>query len=690
MDRVDCWVCCQEMQYHAVGSCGHNDMCMRCALRLRILLKDFKCPICKAELDRVLITDNPNRTLEEYPRLTLIEAEHGFLFENREAVDIMQKLTTFSCWLRECQNLHNKSFTQANLKKHMDYAHKLRFCEICLKSRIVFLCEQKLYTAQELDKHIQNGDTDVPGHPMCLFCKTRFFDDQELRRHLQEKHFSCGICENSRMLFYENYEKLRQHFIKAHYFCQDAVCLQNRFVVFRSCMEFHHHNVTLHVDRTGMTKAQIDQLDKVPFEPERDEAPNTEAVDFTSVLQKGGEEEKRKERHDRGPSYVVRRRIPQVQDYRNVFPRTPGEMKGLLRDALNGDEAKLQRVLRASKDYNTSHTSAAQFVETFLDTMSSEQGEALFPVLISTLKNQSKQEELQGAYTRLMQARYNVTMDGRCSNELADCKNEGSVLKALQTILEREVERRRKETERRAFFVDPQLLIQMATIVDGLEDVQMARLAYVLNFGVKEETKQRVLTMIEKASDLSFCSRLTTKFDEYFLGPINPFEVYTLFKYVDMCVCKLKGLPFKNDTPAQKNLENEGQVGQPAEKPPEEGEGNKKWAESGRKKVPVISEEQFPTMMGPGNASPGARGTWGKGEPPGLKREEITIQQEEFPSLPPSFSHSRVSSAPAEETKRAEVPAPVGETKPLPAGLKQETRTKGKGKNKRSETVYRL
>ena len=121
-------MCCQEMQYHAVGSCGHNDMCMRCALRLRILMKDYRCPICKAELERVLITDNPTRTLEEYPRLSPVEAEHGFLFENREAYDMMQQLTTFCCWLKGCEKQRSRSFTQASLRKHIESFHKLRFC----------------------------------------------------------------------------------------------------------------------------------------------------------------------------------------------------------------------------------------------------------------------------------------------------------------------------------------------------------------------------------------------------------------------------------------------------------------------------------------------------------------------------------------------------------------------------------
>jgi len=68
-------VCCRKCSITQWGVADTTT----CALRLRILMKDYRCPICKAELERVLITDNPTRTLEEYRRLSLVEVEHGFL-----------------------------------------------------------------------------------------------------------------------------------------------------------------------------------------------------------------------------------------------------------------------------------------------------------------------------------------------------------------------------------------------------------------------------------------------------------------------------------------------------------------------------------------------------------------------------------------------------------------------------------
>ena len=63
MEVPICWVCCDNLDFYAVGVCGHNDMCLKCACRLRLLNKDFRCPICKTDLQRILITKDPSARL---------------------------------------------------------------------------------------------------------------------------------------------------------------------------------------------------------------------------------------------------------------------------------------------------------------------------------------------------------------------------------------------------------------------------------------------------------------------------------------------------------------------------------------------------------------------------------------------------------------------------------------------------
>lgn len=69
----------------------------------------------------------------------------------------------------------------------------------------VFICEQKLYTRVQLNKHISTGDSEVDGseserggfagHPMCEFCRKPFYGDNELYLHMSTEHYTCHICQ---------------------------------------------------------------------------------------------------------------------------------------------------------------------------------------------------------------------------------------------------------------------------------------------------------------------------------------------------------------------------------------------------------------------------------------------------------------------------------------------------------------
>lgn len=73
----------------------------------------------------------------------------------------------------------------------------------CLEQ--VFSCEQKLYTRSQLNQHIKTGDSEVDGseverggfvgHPLCEFCKSPFYGENELYTHMTREHYSCHICQ---------------------------------------------------------------------------------------------------------------------------------------------------------------------------------------------------------------------------------------------------------------------------------------------------------------------------------------------------------------------------------------------------------------------------------------------------------------------------------------------------------------
>jgi len=39
-----------------MGKCNHKNVCVNCALRIRLLMNDHKCSICKTELDEVVVS----------------------------------------------------------------------------------------------------------------------------------------------------------------------------------------------------------------------------------------------------------------------------------------------------------------------------------------------------------------------------------------------------------------------------------------------------------------------------------------------------------------------------------------------------------------------------------------------------------------------------------------------------------
>lgn len=69
----------------------------------------------------------------------------------------------------------------------------------------MFICEQKLYSRTQLNRHISIGDSEVDGseserggfkgHPTCEFCQNPFYGDNELYIHMSTEHYTCHICQ---------------------------------------------------------------------------------------------------------------------------------------------------------------------------------------------------------------------------------------------------------------------------------------------------------------------------------------------------------------------------------------------------------------------------------------------------------------------------------------------------------------
>lgn len=153
------------------------------------------------------------------------------------------------------------------LKGHLFHRHKLHMCGLCLEGRKVFICEQKLYTRAQLNQHISTGDSEVDGseserggfmgHPMCEFCRTPFYGDNELYMHMSTEHYTCHICQRQhpgQYEYYKNYDDLEIHFRQEHFLCEDEACLAKKFVVFQSESEMKRHNAIEHGGRMSRSK----------------------------------------------------------------------------------------------------------------------------------------------------------------------------------------------------------------------------------------------------------------------------------------------------------------------------------------------------------------------------------------------------------------------------------------------------
>lgn len=144
-----------------------------------------------------------------------------------------------------------------DLHRHVRSVHHKKMCDLCTRNKKVFTHEHELFADKELEQHMKVGDdlpgaadqTGFKGHPMCGFCRSRFYDDDKLYEHCRERHERCFICdrENPRQPhYYRNYDSLEDHFRKDHYLCSDRECLEKKFVVFGSDVDLKAHQLSEH------------------------------------------------------------------------------------------------------------------------------------------------------------------------------------------------------------------------------------------------------------------------------------------------------------------------------------------------------------------------------------------------------------------------------------------------------------
>ncbi|KAL8116955.1 hypothetical protein AgCh_023217 [Apium graveolens] len=276
-----CAVCAETLEWTAYGSCGHREVCSTCVARLRFVCDNQNCCICKSNLNSIFVT----KALGEYtsvindfsvfpsePKEGKVglywyhEGTHAF-FDDIDHYKTVKAMCRLSCII--CDKMHeqgNGNKRKGNfknidhLKEHLSYRHKLVMCNLCLESR-------KLYTKEQLNQHMNTGDSEIDGteaerggfmgHPMCEFCRNPFYGENELYTHMSTEHYTCHICQRQHpghFEYYRNYDELEIHFRTDHMLCEDEGCLAKKFIVFATDSEMKRHNAMEHGGRMSRSK----------------------------------------------------------------------------------------------------------------------------------------------------------------------------------------------------------------------------------------------------------------------------------------------------------------------------------------------------------------------------------------------------------------------------------------------------
>eukprot|EP00127_Corallochytrium_limacisporum_P001916 Clim_evm71s88 gene=Clim_evmTU71s88 len=266
-----CVVCGEEMQYFCIGVCNHRVVCHNCSLRLRGLLENKSCPQCRTDCPEVAYTsqwdvikdfdtDFGNSKLKNS---YFHDSRLGIWYQNKSLRNECEANFDFVC--TKCQESNNAVIcsTLQDLKKHLNREHELFLCDLCVGHIKIFPCEYRYYSKQDLTRHRKKGDPDdasMKGHSFCKFCSRYYFDNDDLFDHLRKQHESCHLCRRNGVMnqYYKNYADLENHFDSDHFLCKERDCLEKKFVVFDSEIDFKAHQAQEHgraMDRAAKKQA---------------------------------------------------------------------------------------------------------------------------------------------------------------------------------------------------------------------------------------------------------------------------------------------------------------------------------------------------------------------------------------------------------------------------------------------------
>jgi E3 ubiquitin-protein ligase ZNF598 len=330
------------------------------------------------------------------------------------------------------------------LKKHLHGKHNLHYCNLCLKQRKVFLKDQKFYTYKQLQIHQKQGELDsevgvIKGHPLCKFCNTRFYSDDEIFAHMHLNHYDCHICKQQGFNFeyFNNYEELQKHHESDHYACVHPFCLEQRFIVFSNDLDLKTHEMKAHSKNKKMDLDFFSSPKTVQNTIQKGRKKNQNGIIDSTIIRfvNCSSKESSEYNSSLGPAYEIPDNLKQLQkEYKEEMEKKieiqkvkEEEIKKLETETKRKEDAairkkkgeeliqNMKKMLSKSNLFEEFKQTSIQFQKGLLETevyyqiivnsFGEENTKKILPDLIDTLpeKNKKVGEELRKIHTQYQQ-----------------------------------------------------------------------------------------------------------------------------------------------------------------------------------------------------------------------------------------------------------------------------------------------
>lgn len=107
-----------------MGKCNHKDVCHKCVLRIRLLMADNHCSICKAECDEIVVSNDMQLVWDDFEPADAIQdkEDKSIYYEDTKAKAAGMSLRSLQCLMYNCTSTQNFPNVES-LRRHSETVH---------------------------------------------------------------------------------------------------------------------------------------------------------------------------------------------------------------------------------------------------------------------------------------------------------------------------------------------------------------------------------------------------------------------------------------------------------------------------------------------------------------------------------------------------------------------------------------